>query len=440
MSLSIREILEKGPVTSKEIQARTGYSQPAVARKLLAMGDSIIKLPQGRSLHYAVTCNAFGANDRLPLVMVDAHGTTVVVAHIRPLSHGGFFVEAETGMPEVFLGNDGNGVFDDLPYFLYDLCPQGFIGRQIAMEMASRSDDFPSDPRFWNSNHIGRYLISNGDDLPGNLKLGEQAFLRIRKLPVAVSDEEYPELADSVMNGVIPGSSAGGEQPKFTAFSRSCSSHVIVKFSPRGSNSVAQRWRDILITEFHAAQMCHHYQVPAAETRLLDRGGRLFLEARRFDRAGEFGRLPMISLKAIDSEFTGLLSNWPLVMNALHMNNLVNRQHVDDVAMLWLFGCFINNTDMHLGNLSFSIDGNVFRLLPVYDMCSMGFAPKIGGEVLPYSFTPVQSATTKFERNLVNRVKKMAYDFWERIRGDERISEEFRDFLNKGNPVNQFDV
>lgn len=95
---------------------------------------------------------------------------------------------------------------------------------------------------------------------------------------------------------------------------------------------------------------------------------------------------------------------------------------------------------MHLGNLSFSVDGNVFRLLPVYDMCSMGFAPKIGGEVLPYSFTPVKSATQRFERDLINRVKKMAFDFWDRVRGDERISEEFRDFLNKGNPATHFDV
>jgi hypothetical protein len=72
-------------------------------------------------------------------------------------------------------------------------------------------------------------------------------------------------------------------------------------------------------------------------------------------------------------------------LNALHKRNLVSRQHVDDVEILWLFGCFINNTDMHLGNLSYSIDRNVFRLLPVYDLCSMGFAPKSGGEVLPYT-------------------------------------------------------
>ena len=433
--LPIRELLERGPATSKEIQANTGFSQSAVARKLRAMGNSVIKLSKGRSLRYAVTRNAFGANDRLPLVMVDANGDSVLVANIRPLAHGGFFIEAVTGMPDVLLGDSGIGLYDDLPYFLLDLCPQGFLGRQIAREIASQSGDFPSDPRLWNTNHIGRYLISNGDDLSGNFKFGEQAYLRLRRRPIPVSDSDYPILADNVMKGVIPGSSAGGEQPKFTAFYRNRSAHVIVKFSPRGENDVARRWRDILITEHHAAEAIHHQKLPAAETRLLDMDGRLFLEAQRFDRVGEFGRLSMISLKSIDSEYTGMLSNWPQVINALFKRKLVSLPHVYNAEMLWLFGYLINNTDMHLGNLSFAIDGNVFRLLPVYDMCSMGFAPKSGGEVLPYDFTPTLSKKTNLNYEHINIAKEMAYDFWDRVTKDVRISEEFRTFLNKGNPI-----
>ncbi len=110
-------------------------------------------------------------------------------------------------------------------------------------------------------------------------------------------------------------------------------------------------------------------------------------------------------------------------------------QHANDVSMLWLFGCFINNTDMHLGNLSFSIDRNVFRLLPVYDMCSIGFAPKSGGEVLPYNFTPILPDKANLKEDVVKRVIKMAHDFWDSLSRDERISKEFRAFLNKGNPA-----
>ncbi len=109
MSTSIRDYLENGSLTSRQLQTATGLSQPAVSRQIASMGDSIIKLRDGRSFRYAMTCNAFGANDKLPLYMVDAHGNNVAVALIRPLAHGGFFVEALTGMPPVLLGEKGNG-------------------------------------------------------------------------------------------------------------------------------------------------------------------------------------------------------------------------------------------------------------------------------------------------------------------------------------------
>ena len=135
MALSIRDYLSRGAATSKEIQAATGLSQAAVSRQIRGMGDSIITLPSGRSPRYALTRNAFGGDDKLPLFMVDAHGNNAPVAIIRPLAHGGFFVEALTGMPSVLLGEGKNGLYEDLPYFLDDLRPQGFLGRRIAAEV-----------------------------------------------------------------------------------------------------------------------------------------------------------------------------------------------------------------------------------------------------------------------------------------------------------------
>lgn len=437
MPLSIKEYLGRGPATSKEIQAATGLRQTVVSRQLRGMGDSVIRLPSGRSPRYAITRTAFGGDDKLPLAMVDAHGNTVLAAHVRPLVHGGFFVEPETGMPSVLLGENGDGLYDDLPYFLSDLGPQGFLGRQVAEDMASQSDDFPSDPRRWNAGHIGRYLISNGDDLSGNFKFGQQALLRMRRRPVISTVEDYPELADSVMSGILPGSSAGGEQPKFTAFCGDRSAHVIVKFSPKGDDVIARRWRDILITEYHATEAIHAQDFPAAETRLLEIGGRLFLESQRFDRTGEYGRMPMLSLQSVDAEFAGLGSDWPRVMGALLKKELVSWQHVYDAAFLWCFGRLIHNTDMHLGNLSLGIDGGVFRLLPIYDMCSMGFAPKSGGEVPPYSFMPTEYRGLNLEEGSFLSIKKMAHDYWERVTHDERISDEFRAFLAQDNPIDR---
>jgi hypothetical protein len=242
-----------------------GLSQSGVSRQLRDMGDAIVSFRRGRTVHYMMTRSAFGADDKLPLYGVDRHGNDVAVARMRPLAHGGFFVEPATGMPEVLLGENRIGLYDDLPYFLDDLRPPGFLGRQIAREMAALSPDFPADPRNWNTHHVGQYLLSNGDDLPGNFKLGQPLHLRVRRRPTPVTVEAYPSLADDVISGVIPDSSAGGEQPKFTAYNHE-RGHVIVKFSPVGDEAAAWRARDILITESHAANVLHAFGLPAANT------------------------------------------------------------------------------------------------------------------------------------------------------------------------------
>jgi hypothetical protein len=205
---------------------------------------------------------------------------------------------------------------------------------------------------------------------------------------------------------------------------------------------VARRWRDILITEFHAAETIHAADHPAAETRLLERDGRLFLESRRFDRSGEYGRLPMISLQYVDAEFSGVGRGWPQAMKALHDQGLLSWPHLLDACVLWSFGRLIHNTDMHLGNLSLGIDGDVFRLLPVYDMGSMGFAP-ISGELRPFHFTCPELGDLGLEQSKTRSIRDlattMAREFWWRVAGDERISPEFREFLSKGNPVDRAD-
>ena len=320
MPFTIKKYIERGPSTSKEIQAATGLSQSSVARRLKEMGNSVVQIQEGRVIRYAATCNAFGSDDRIPLGVIDHTGKPKVVAYIRPLSHGGFFLEPVHLISHLLLGERGDGLYDDLPYFLYDLRPQGFLGRQIAQEIATWSDDFPSDPRRWTTKHIGRYLISNGDDLPGNFIFGEQAFIRIRRRAFPVTINDYPRLAENVMKGELPGSSAGGEQPKFTALKkdpRGDLSHVIVKFSPKGDNDVAKRWRDVLVTEYHASRIISDSICLSAETNLFEMDGRLFLETQRFDRFEEFGRNSMVSLQSIDSEFVGLGHGWPKILNEL---------------------------------------------------------------------------------------------------------------------------
>ncbi len=435
MPLSIIEYLERGPSTSKEIQAATGLSQTTIARKIRKMEDRIIAIPEGRTVKYAAVRNAFNSGNNIPLSIIDEVGKPYSIAHIRPLIHGGFFVEPIKDISFLLFGESRIGLYEDLPYFLYDLRPQGFLGRQVAKRIASQCDDFPSDPRNWNSNHIGRYLISNGDDLPGNFIFGDRGLIGTGPQLLLVTEEDYPDLAQKAIEGEIVGSSAGGEQSKFTAFNENSECHVIVKFSPKDKNEIATRWRDILITEYHAAVVLNARVFSAAIPGLIDINGQLFLESQRFDRIGALGRRSMISLQTIDSEFTGLGGNWPRVMKDLLKKNLVSSEDSLHAESLWWFGQLINNSDMHLGNLSLSINKDIFRLLPIYDMCSMGFAPKTSGEVPPFSFSPPDLNSISLTEDQREIVIEAAFEFWENVSMDNKISDQFRAYLQEGNPV-----
>ena len=435
MPQKILEILSLGPTTTRALAAGTGMTRQTVNRKLRALGDSIIKFDKVRPpLYYAAT-EAFESGNKIPLAAVDPHGNTNLWGVLRPLAHGGFYLETASIAPKVLNGKKGDGLYEGLPYFLDDMRPQGFIGRQIARDLNAQSDIFPPDPRDWNQEQIGRYLVANGDDLPGNLKIGRMALDRVRRPPQKSRHEDYPELADKAVEGEIYGSSAGGEHAKFATYARERDAHVIVKFSPKGNGELATRWRDILVTEYIASEVLHEFNIPAAELEIFEVHDRLFLESLRFDRTGEYGRLPLISMHAIDNEFSGVGSGWLSVAKELQKRELISWQHLFDIAVYWGFGRLINNTDMHLGNISFSIDGSGFSLAPIYDMCSMGFSPKSTGEIPPLAFSPPDiDGPLSFIEETIDTIEEMSRMFWGKLGEGELLSNEFKFFLEQGNP------
>ncbi|MDH3346601.1 MAG: HipA domain-containing protein [Desulfobulbaceae bacterium] len=254
---------------------------------------------------------------------------------------------------------------------------------------------------------------------------------RVRRPPHKSRYEEYPELADKAVEGEVYGSSAGGEQAKFATYSKERDAHVIVKFSPKGNGELATRWKDILVTEYIASETLHNHDIPAAKLKIFENGDRIFLESVRFDRTGEHGRLPLISMQAIDNEFSGVGSGWLPVAKELHRQGLITWQHLSDIAVYWGFGKLINNTDMHLGNISFSIDETGFNLAPAYDMCSMGFSPKSTGEIPPFAFSEpdIDRHLELVNPKTGDMIRKMAHDFWTNLSESKLISGEFREYI-----------
>ena len=416
----IQALEQRGIAYSADLQDYLGASQATVSRLLKTAGRRVYRLGRGRNTRYSLLHSLFTVQ---PLYRLDPAGAPEQLADIAPLIHDRYDVQPRR--PQSWLaGLNGTGLFDSLPYFLDDLRPQGFLGRQIARQLGA---PYPADPRRWNATQVLTYLLEYGADLPGDLVLGNRALTAATRRPRETAVDEYPTLAEQVLSGAVPGSSAGGEQPKFTAYGHA--GHVMVKFSPRGSNPEATRWRDMLIAEHHASQVLRGAGLEAAENRLRDLDDRMFLEVLRFDREGALGRHPAISLASIDAEFSGEGHDWVVSLRQLLQMKLVDETDLEKVTYAQLFGQWIGNTDMHLGNLSFRPEANGFRLLPLYDMAPMRWAP-VRGE-LPGDTTltpPVRDPKTEA---LWFKSGALASEYWRTLAGENRLSPAFRTIAHK---------
>jgi hypothetical protein len=324
---------------------------------------------------------------------------------------------------------------DDVPWFLFDIRPQGFLGRSFVAEHADLRLPALTE---WRADDVIRALALRGEDLPGNLILGEeshQAFYRrfddvaiaARAIDAGERARSYPELAESAMRGGAPGSSAGGEQPKFTCLIRDAAGlgNVIVKFSPPTDGEPGRRWADLLACEHLALELLRGSGLPAAESQLLQAGGRVFLEVSRFDRIGSVGRRPVVSLAAVDDEFIGRRANWAVAADELHGEGRLSAEGSRMLRRLEAFGRLIFNTDRHSGNVSFFWDAE-FRLdlAPIYDMLPMAFAPESGVIVDRPLLKPTAEATLLSEWDEMRDLAKL---FWTRVSSSDQVSSGFKE-------------
>ncbi len=414
------------PLSSSQLKEHLGTSQPTISRLLKRAGERVVRIGKGRATRYAASRDAFGTGPRVPLFSVDEAGRIAQVGALWALAGGQYFFAASTPTTPFWLfGLSGSGLFDSLPYYLYDQRPVGFLGRLLARSLASEWGT-PADPRRWTDHHTGQFLMRRGKELPGNLILGEGAAQRANNLEVTgVQDRstEYPQLAQLTLgDGVPPGSSAAGEQPKFAIY-HEVAGHVIVKYSPAATTPDARRWRDLLRAEERALTHLRHHGIETAATSLYAFEGRLFLESRRFDRRGARGRVPSISLAMVDAEFTGQGHGWVEVGQALHQQGLLDSNALRQLAWIECFGAWIGNSDMHLGNISLRPGREGFTLHPLYDMLPMAFAP-VRGELPQMRLRPPLRTAENDEVWVV--AGQCAGEYWQSLTHDEQLTDEFK--------------
>jgi serine/threonine protein kinase HipA of HipAB toxin-antitoxin module len=226
------------------------------------------------------------------------------------------------------------------------------------------------------------------------------------------------------MQGTLPGSSAGGEQPKFCTVT--AGRPVLVKFSAAGQTATDQRTRDLLVCEHLALQTLAQAGLSAARTTLFNFQGRVFLEVERFDRTPlkPSGRIGMVSLLVFDAQYVGQMDNWAATATRLAARQLLTMADANTLALLEAFGLLIANTDRHYGNISLLLQGKRWALSPVYDMLPMLYAP-VAGELVPRSFAAQALQPTTATLAQWPRARELAQKFWQSAALDERLSAEF---------------
>ena len=420
LSLKILQALRRqgGVISSAELQEQLGASQPTVSRALapLIQAGQVQKVGAARSQRYVLPRAVPGVGREVPILRVDMHGQPSPFGLMVPLAGGAVWIDEADGVSAQHGG---------LPWFLDDMRPQGFMGRTFAH--AHPELQLGHDPRHWNDDDVLRALALFGDDLPGNLIVGDAAFQRFHTLPERASRvdsaADYPRLAEQAMQGTLGGSSAGGEQPKFCTIT--AGRPVLVKFSPAGNSPVDQRLRDLLVCEHLALQTLADAGLPAAKTQAFIVAGRVFLESERFDRTAQGGRIGMVSLQVYDAEYVGEMDNWAATANRMAARGLLTPADARTLRLLEAYGMLIANTDRHYGNISLLLAHDNWTLSPTYDMLPMLYAP-IGGELVQRDFgaRPLQPTAATLPE--WPQARALAAVFWQAAASDNRVSEGFR--------------
>lgn len=401
--------LSRGVLHAPDLRERLGVSPATLMRMVRDAGPGVLRIGRGRATQYALRQQwPTLDSSRFPLFRVTESGTAVSAGELITLA-----ARQSVSMP-------AGRVSDGLPMELADARPSGFLGQHFAAIHA----DLRLPPRLadWSDHHILLAMSRRGEDLPGNLIVGEESFARWQAIEIVPrTRDDYPTLADATIAGHPPGSSAGGERPKFGMLVDR--RHMLVKFAALGgaADVVARRWGDLLILEGLAVEVVGSRGVSAARTNVIETPSHWFLESERFDRVGVRGRIAVLSLAAIHDD---LADSWARAAAALSEAGRLTDEDARRLRWLDAFGALIGNTDRHQHNILFFTEGSSLQLAPAFDQVSMLYAPTADGQVPPRVFA-VPNVTSD-TLDVWDEARNAAAEFWARGSDDPRLSDDVR--------------
>ncbi|MCP1727771.1 hypothetical protein J2T60_001771 [Natronospira proteinivora] len=395
-------LAEQGPLSSATVQKALNISRPTLSRLMRETEGEILRLGQTRRIRYAIPRPLPGLPESIPVARVDEHGRAHPHARLRALEPAEWAWESDDGHLRIGTG---------LPPEIADCWPAGYMAQ--ALDHSERPDEAS----------LLRLLSERGEDLPGNLIIGEAALARFLALdPSARGMDELPALARAVESGQWPSGLLGGQWPKFTAWMEN--HQILAKFTPLDSDPVAQRRADLLVAEAVALEMLRKQGIDASPARLIDAEGYRFLCLPRFDRVERLGRRAVIRLahlrgKGVDPD------DWRQSATALRRAARLDNSDAETIAWLAEFAALIGNDDQGGDNLAFfPQEDDKLNLAPVFDMLPMAAAPSADGripDVLPEPPLPSGGALERWRS-----AARLAADYWQRLSNEQKLSFDFR--------------
>jgi len=421
----IASLLKSGPRSTPDLAQSLGVSLSTTQRGLrtLEKQGRVLRIGKTRGARYALRRATAPIGTNWPLYRIDESGAVHTLGTVEAIERNSYYITG--GPPRI------QNFFEGIPYFLQDARPAGFLGRAAPATYPDLA--LPARVTDWTDEHFLVYLTCRACDPTGALVVGTQSMDRhlsgVQQAPLVSENAratEYPHFATQAMAGSPPGSSAQGEQPKFTASVGDSKRRVavIVKFSPPHCTPVGRRWADLLISEHITHEVLNEHRIAACKSEILDYGGRVFLQCERFDRVGLEGRRAVASLFALDSCRYGKLDSWTACAGRLYQDRLLSGEDADRIRLLDAFGALTANTDRHFGNITLFDDyQSPFTLAPAYDMLPMLFAPQ-NEQIIPRRFEPPPPRSAWLP--VWARGRSLAETYWNRLIADARLSEEFR--------------
>lgn len=390
-------------------------SRPTLARRFQEERADILRIGLGRRTRYGLVRSWEGLQTaRFPVLRIDASGEVRSAGELVTLA-----ARQTVWLP-------AGEVFEGLPIEIADASPAGFLGQLFARRHANIG--IPGRTTDWSGHHVLLAATRRGEDLPGNLIVGQESLDRwFGERPRAVTIEDFPELADAASTGQPTGSLAGGDRPKFGAYADG--RHVLVKFAAQADSAAAVRWRDLLALEALALDVLREHGVPAAQAQLLSSDSYRFLEVERFDRIGERGRRPVMTLAAVHQN---PIDSWSAAADRLLEMRWLSLEDARRLRLLDAFGALIGNTDRHHRNVAFfpapagpdTPKASRFALAPAFDQLPMFYAPGADGSVPVREF--IRPAPSASALDVWDEARSMALDFWRHASDADAVSEDMR--------------